>query len=82
MAAKNAELSGIQVEFAKMVEKNKKLKEGGLQYRNKRDDLKALVEKKDAEIEKLKKEVKVSSKLVLIFYQRSFGGGTDTGRGR
>merc|ERR1712134_102402 len=30
LSAKVAELSGMQVEFAKMVEKNKKLQEGGL----------------------------------------------------
>ena len=50
----------MQVEFAKMVEKNKKLQEGGLHYRNKRDALQKKVELKDAEIEKLKKEAKVS----------------------
>ena len=49
----------MQVEFAKMVEKNKKLQEGGLHYRNKRDALQKKVEVKDAEIEKLKKEAKV-----------------------
>lgn len=43
-----------------MVEKNKKLQEGGLHYRNKRDALQKKVELKDAEIEKLKKEAKVS----------------------